>query len=153
MPEPPARPLRELEWAIGYDFADKSLLADALTHSTAAEGATGTDNRRLAFVGDAVIELAVRERAYRDEPLAKRDELSKGADGTVSDAHLAAQARRIGLAGWLRVGRGEAQNEAGEERRLADAFEAAAAAIYLDAGAHAFPVVRRLLGLDDRSGP
>jgi ribonuclease-3 len=146
------RPLDELERAIDYSFLDMALLERAMRHGSAAEGKPGEDNRRLAFLGDAVIELAMREEVYNAQPLAERGKLSEDTDKHVQDKDLAQRARALGLQDWLAVGRGEAKNDFGEERRLADAFEALAGAIYLDAKAHAFPVIRRMMGRADATG-
>ena len=145
-------PLEDLERLIDYGFLDGALLEQAMTHSTAGEGREVADNRRLAFLGDAVIELALRETAHENADLPDRGALSKDVDKYVQDAELALRAKRLRLQDWLATSNGEAKNAGGEQRRLADAFEALAGAIYLDAGSHAFPVVRRMMGRDDATG-
>ena len=51
--------MTELEYAIGYQFKDKSLLDRALTHSSYANEVLREykDNERLEFLGDDVLEL------------------------------------------------------------------------------------------------
>src|SRR5689334_17382682 len=73
----------------------------ALTHSTAGEGQAVKDNRSLAFLGDAVIELLVREACYRDGTRARRGELSVRADHFVPDHVLAQKAQEFDLEGYL----------------------------------------------------
>ena len=51
---------RHLEAALGYSFADKSLLEQALTHISALAGPRRLDSyQRLEFLGDRVLGLAV----------------------------------------------------------------------------------------------
>lgn len=135
----------ELERRIGYHFFDPMLLERALTHSTAREGRQADDNRRLAFLGDAVLELAIREACFQSAPLSPRGDLSADADRFVPDAEVAERARDLDIGAWLDVGKGEANNHLGADRRLADALEALAGAIYSEAGHHAFRVVRHLM--------
>ena len=67
---------RELEKKIGYNFKNKKLLTEALTHSSYAnERQDGTRcNERLEFLGDAVIEgvgvyVDDMQKAIRDRGL------------------------------------------------------------------------------------
>lgn len=114
-----------------------SLLARALTHSSYAheEGREGEDNERLEFLGDAVIQLAVTERLYQQFPDRPEGELAKMRASVVCADSLAEAARRLGLGEHLLLGRGEEQS-GGRDRvsLLCDAFEAVAAALYLDRG-------------------
>ena len=50
---------KNIETVLGYTFADEALLKQALTHSTYANENPdqGSDNERLEFVGDAVLDL------------------------------------------------------------------------------------------------
>ena len=50
----------------GYDFVDPGLLAQALTHRSAAP----LHNERLEFLGDALVNLFVAEALYRRWPRA-----------------------------------------------------------------------------------
>ena len=62
---------REFEERIGYQFQDKKLLAQALTHSSYAnECHMGrlSDNERLEFLGDAVLELVSSEFLFESFP-------------------------------------------------------------------------------------
>jgi ribonuclease III len=141
----------ELERRIGYHFLERKGLERALCHSTSGEGKKGDDNRRLAFLGDAVLELAVREKGHGNVELRERGDLSIDADKFVSDSEVAKRAKLLGLGEWLDMGKGEANNLRGEDRRLADTFEALAGAIYLEARDHAFEVVRRMMSGETRT--
>ena len=50
--------MRRLEAGLGYSFAQKKLLHQALTHPSAKEA---QDNQRLEFLGDAVLEFWVSD--------------------------------------------------------------------------------------------
>jgi len=127
--------LHELAGRLG--FRNTSLLAQALTHSSYAheEGREGQDNERLEFLGDAVIQLVVTERLYQQFPHRPEGELAKMRASVVCAESLAEAARRLGLGEHLLLGKGEDQS-GGRDRvsLLCDAFEAVAAALYLDAG-------------------
>ena len=49
---------------LGYEPRDPALFAAALTHRSAS----GPNNERLEFLGDAVLNLIVAERLYREFP-------------------------------------------------------------------------------------
>ena len=60
---------RTLEQSIGYTFADPSLAAKAMTHTSYANemrdlGHRFESNQRLEFLGDAVVEILVSEELY-----------------------------------------------------------------------------------------
>jgi len=116
---------------IGHDFADPSLLAQALTHRSA-----GTPhNERLEFLGDGVVNLIAAEALYQRWPRADEGVLTRARAELVREASLATIARRLELGERLTLGPGELKS--GGFRRdsiLADALEAVVAAIYLDAG-------------------
>jgi ribonuclease-3 len=141
----------ELEAALGYAFLDRDLLRAALRHETFLNENPQTVPEhiaRLAFLGDAVIELVARDLLMVQRPEARAGSLSDAADTVVPDAHLADLARGLGLGRWLVLGNGE-DNPAGRDNTtiLADAMEAVAGAIYRDAEdpSRALAVVRRLL--------
>jgi len=131
--------LADLEQALGYRFLNPGLAERALTHSSAAieresSGVPGS-NEQLEYLGDAILEMLVSEYLFTAYPDWSEGQLSKGRARLVNAAALASAARRLGLGGHLRLGRGE-EKTGGREKPalLGDAFEAVVAAIYLDAG-------------------
>lgn len=131
--------LADLEQALGYRFLNPGLAERALTHSSAAieresSGVPGS-NEQLEYLGDAILEMLVSEYLFAAYPHWSEGQLSKGRARLVNAAALASAARRLGLGGHLRLGRGE-EKTGGREKPalLGDAFEAVVAAIYLDAG-------------------
>ena len=116
---------------IGHAFADPALLAQALTHRSAAP----VHNERLEFLGDGVVNLVAAEALFQRWPKADEGVLTRARAELVREASLAAIARRLELGERLTLGPGELKS--GGFRRdsiLADALEAVVAAIYLDAG-------------------
>ena len=127
----------ELEDKIGYQFKNKNLLWQALTHSSYAnEGKKhGRNNERLEFLGDSVLSVIVAKHLflkYKDIP---EGELTKLRASLVCEKALDVFAQQLGLGEYLRLGKGE-EMTGGRSRPsiLADAFEAVIAALYLDGG-------------------
>jgi ribonuclease III len=115
----------------GHAFAERALLAQAMTHRSAG----APHNERLEFLGDAVVGLVVAEALYRRWPKADEGALTRARAELVRESSLAAIARSLDLGSNLILGPGEMKS--GGHRRdsiLSDALEALVAAIYLDAG-------------------
>ena len=96
------------------------------------------DNQRLEFLGDAVLGLSVANELMRRYPDASEGELSARRARLINADALSEVARREGLEGYLRVGRGE--NNMGDRARrarLADLTEAVIGSLYLDLGLEA----------------
>jgi len=136
--------METLETILGHTFRDPALLQLALTHGSVGyeNQRSQADNQRLEFLGDAVLQLALSHLLYTRSPRADEGVLTKARAQLVSTKALARLARQIGLGSHLVLGRGEDAN-GGRDRdsTLADALEAVAGAIYLDAGhpaAHQF---------------
>ena len=92
-------------------------------------------NDRLEFLGDAVIELVVREHLFRQHPTHSEGALTQRKAAIVSDDRLADNARTLGLDRCLFLGKGE--EETGGRNRdsiLAAAFEALTAVVFLHEG-------------------
>ncbi len=125
------RTVKWLRKRLDYEFRDRALLEQALTHRSAA----GRNNERLEFLGDAVLDFVVSDIVFHRWPSATEGELSRLRASLVRDTTLADIAAGIDLGEHLILGSGE--RKSGGHRRasiLADALEAIFAAIYLDAG-------------------
>lgn len=112
------------------------LYLEALTHSSYGhEEGSGRSYDRLEFLGDAVLEMVVSEWLFRHFPNATEGEMTRWRAALVCQASLAEQGERLGLGGYLRLGRGE-EGSGGRERPslLADVYEAFIGALYLDRG-------------------
>ena len=149
IPRPPA--IEALEKAIGYVFADKSILDRALTHSSIANESRAKrqeceSNERLEFLGDAVLQIYISEYLYKAYPRCAEGELTKMRQYLVCESTLARVAQSFSLGEYLHLGKGEEQN-GGRQRAsiLADAFESLLGAVYLDSRAQNAPFAREVL--------
>ena len=126
------------EKKIGYTFRDKKLLRQALTHSSFANEKRLnklSNNERLEFLGDAVLELTSSEYLYHEHEKMPEGDLTKLRASLVCESTLALCARELALGEYILLGKGEAAT-GGIEREsiLSDAMEALIGAIYLDGG-------------------
>ena len=123
--------IAHLQRVLGYKFSDPQLLALALTHRSAG----GTNNERLEFLGDSIVNHIIAEALYRQFPESREGEMSRMRASLVKGDTLAEVARELHLGEYLSLGRGE--RKSGGHRRgsiLADTFEAIVGAILLDSG-------------------
>lgn len=131
---------RTLEQSIGYTFADPSLAAKAMTHTSYANemrdlGHRFESNQRLEFLGDAVVEILVSEELYVRFPDADEGLLTNMRKHLVCRETMAKIAEKLGLGAFLHLGNGEEESGGRtREKVLCDALEALIAAVYLDCG-------------------
>lgn len=125
----------ELESIINYSFKDKALLASALTHSSYANEHKMTDNERLEFLGDAVLELVSSDFIFRKYSGMPEGKMTRLRASIVCEPTLALCAREICLDKYILLGHGEDKN-GGRNRDsiISDALEALIGAVYLDGG-------------------
>ncbi|MCY3824447.1 MAG: ribonuclease III [Nitrospinae bacterium] len=129
--------LGEIETQVGYSFSNKELLVRALTHrSFSQESSTPTsDNERLEFLGDAVLQLIVTEKLWKDFPADDEGVLTHMRSERVNGRTLAGVFKRRGLGNFIRLGKGEEKTGGRQKPSIqAGAVEALVGAIYLDAG-------------------
>ncbi len=139
-----------LETRLGYAFENRELLATALTHRSFANenpDSGRSDNEKLEFLGDAVLDLVVGHMLMDKFPSASEGELSVTRAQVVSEAGLTEVAHEIGLGEWLFLGKGEEHTGGrGKPSLLSDAVEAVVAAVYLDSGFEAaWELIARLI--------
>ena len=135
-----------LEKSLGFEFRNKNLLLQSLTHSSYAyehlESAS-SNNEVLEFLGDSVVGLAVADFFCVAYPRLNEGDLSKFKSTAASTLALSDLARKIKLDKHILLGRGE-ERSGGRKKRtiLAGAFEALMGAIYLDQG---FPAAKEVI--------
>ncbi len=120
-----------LEGRLGYQFANRELLEQALTHRS--HGAV--HNERLEFLGDAVLNCAIAQLLFQKFGRLNEGDLSRLRANLVKQQSLAEIAERLELSQFLRLGEGE--RKSGGFRRpsiLADTLEAAMGAVFVDRG-------------------
>ena len=128
----------EFQKRIGYNFHDEELLLHALTHSSYANEKNMpkfSDNERLEFLGDAVLEVVSSDFLYLNYPKMNEGEMSKLRASLVCEPTLAYCTQEIHLGDYILLGKGE-ELTGGRLRKsiLSDALEAVIGAIYLDGG-------------------
>ena len=114
----------------GYQFRQTNLLEQALTHRSYSRQ---TNNERLEFLGDSILNLIISNHIYERFSAADEGDLSRIRASLVKEETLAQVARQIDLGDYIHLGGGELKS--GGFRRasiLSDALEALIGAIYLD---------------------
>lgn len=135
-----------IEDRLGHAFADRGLLAQALTHRSAADARGGQldSNERLEFLGDRVLGLVMAEWLIERFPAEREGSLTRRLSALVTWETLARVGEALGLDAEIRVPPGE--ERAGLRARqtvMADAMEALLGAIYRDGGLDAARAVIR----------
>jgi len=127
-----------LENKLEYKFNNPSLLLQAITHSSYANEmkmSKESNNERLEFLGDAVLELITSEYVYNKYKDLPEGDLTKLRAGMVCEQTLSSCAKDLSIGDFLLLGKGE-DISGGRTRDsiLSDALEAIIGAIYLDGG-------------------
>ncbi|MFA4844062.1 MAG: ribonuclease III [Candidatus Margulisiibacteriota bacterium] len=127
--------LIRLETKLGTNFLNKTLLNQALTHSSYGHEKNLPDNERLEFLGDAVLKLVMTEYLYNKFPELAEGDLTKIRASVISDDTLAQIGLKVELGEFLLLSANEIKS-GGQKRKsnVANVFEALLGAIYLDAG-------------------
>ena len=133
--------LSELETTLRITFSDKSLLRRALTHRSYLNENPDyplSDNERLEFLGDAVLDFLTAKYLYNRFPEMAEGRLTSLRAALVKRETLAHFAAALNLGPYLLLSRGEAES-GGRKRQatLCATFEALVGAILLDQGLQA----------------
>ncbi|MDR1776055.1 MAG: ribonuclease III [Actinomycetes bacterium] len=137
-----------VERLMEHRFADRELVAQAITHPSAVDADPHYSYERLEFLGDAVVGLCVAEYAYRRYPDLREGDLTKMRVAVVNGSFLSEKQEELGFADLLVLGASEqGQDSRGMASALEDSFESLTGALYLDAGyAAAYGWVIKCLG-------
>lgn len=126
----------EIEQKLSYIFKNKELLYLAFVHRSFVnenKKVVSIHNERLEFLGDAVLNLVISEYLYNRYPLASEGKLSFYRSQIVDSNSCASYVQKLGIKGFILLGRGEKQTEdRGRTTILGDLFEAIVGAIFLD---------------------
>ncbi|MCX7589958.1 MAG: ribonuclease III [Patescibacteria group bacterium] len=130
--------IEEFEKKIDYNFKNKNLLLEALTHRSYLNENSKWPvhhNERLEYLGDAVLELAITEFLFLKYKNANEGKLTLLRAALVNYQNLSKIARKIGLDQFILTSRGEKKDTTKAwDVILANALEALIGAIYLDQG-------------------
>jgi ribonuclease-3 len=123
--------INDLISKLNLEISNTEIIETALTHRSF----NGTNNERLEFLGDAVIELLVSRYIYNKFPNEKEGMLTSYRSALVKTDTLAKVSMNLGLGEYLKMSKGE-EDSGGRDRVniLEDAFEALVGAIYLEKG-------------------
>lgn len=126
------------EKKLNFEFKNKDLLIQAFCHRSYINENPKfhlSNNERLEFLGDAVLELAVTEDLYKNYPNKSEGVLTSWRAALVNTRMLSETAKRLGFNDFLLLSQGETK-ETGKARQyiLANTFEAFVGAAYLDQG-------------------
>lgn len=130
---------KTIERNLGIRFKRRALLKQAFTHSsylsTTHKKTTCKSNETLEFLGDAVLELIIREYLLKKFPKTREGKLSELKKKYTSTETLYRAGKKLGLGTFLLMNKGE-ELTGGRERpsNIADCFEAIIGALYLDRG-------------------
>ncbi len=124
--------IEKLQKDLGYEFKDKNLIIEALTHKSYKQP---YDNERLEFLGDAVLDLVVGEYLFFKFQKADEGTLSKIRASLVNEVGFDKLARHLKLGDYILLSSAE-ENNGGREKSslLSNSFEAVMGAIYLESG-------------------
>ena len=135
---PPEATVVSMQKQLGLSFRTPELLREALTHTSYLNERpldVASDNQRLEFLGDAVLDLLVAEELYHHYPLAREGQLTAMRAAVVRTDSVARASHHIRLSEHLLLGHGE-EATGGRARRpiLCAALEAVIGAVFLDQG-------------------
>ncbi|MEY3091177.1 MAG: ribonuclease [Pseudomonadota bacterium] len=122
----------QLEERLNYNFRNKQLIIEALTHKSNKKP---YNNERLEFLGDAVLDLIVGEYLFAKFPHSNEGVLSKIRASLVNESGFTLLARKLDLGSFIFLSIAEENNNGRDKPSLlSNAFEAIIGAIYLEAG-------------------
>jgi len=134
----------QLEKCLDYQFNDKNLIIEALTHKSYKKA---YNNERLEFLGDAVLNLIVGEFLFNKFPNSNEGDLSKIRASLVNEKGFTKLAKAINLGDYIFLSDAEERNKGRNKASiLSDAFEAIMGAIYIESGLNKLkPIILNLL--------
>ena len=133
MPREHKDAIHQLEKLIGYEFRDRELCRNALTHGS--RNAKKPDYQRLEFLGDRVLSLIIAEELFTRYSHEQEGQLAARLSLLVRGETCAAIGAQMGLDDFILLGSTEKKN--GVQRSgsvLGDVVESLIGALYLDGG-------------------
>ena len=134
--------LKLVEDIIEYEFRDKNLLTEALTHSSCKRtNQKIKDYEMLEYLGDSVLNLMITDILYREHGTQDEGMHTKLRSSIINNKTLAQTVEKLGIQKALRLGYGQKINES----ILSDLLEAIVGAVYLDGAFHnAYMITKKL---------
>ena len=123
--------LENLEDIINYNFKDKSILIQSLTHPS-SENSKFSNMERLEFLGDRVLGLVISEAIFLKFSLLKEGELSNYYNYLVQRSTCVQIAKKINLENFIIFGKSEFSKDGLKDSILSNIIEALIGAILID---------------------
>lgn len=125
--------MEELEKILNYNFKNKELLKEALTHPSLSVNKKIKNYERLEFLGDSILSMVIIEYLYKKYKNEKEGQLSKRKSYLVSKDILSNIARNMNIGKYIIMTKGEEKSGGRENKNnLENVMEAIIGAIYLD---------------------
>ncbi len=122
-----------IESKIGYVFKDKMLLRKCFVHASYGYEHNEDNNELLEFFGDSVIEFVVTEYLFKNSA-GDEGKLTEKRKELVSKEPLLKSIKKLGLAEYVLLGKGQGKNVHQDEKLFSSVYESLVAGIYLDGG-------------------
>tara|TARA_B100000941_G_C28499814_1_gene553349 strand:+ start:1882 stop:2550 length:669 start_codon:yes stop_codon:yes gene_type:complete len=123
--------LKDLENTIKYNFKDKTILSNALTHKSYDNT---INNEKLEFLGDRVLGLVISKELLDRYPNEKEGTIDKKFANLVNKRTCTKIAKKLNLKKFLFLGSSHKNLERSADKILSDCLEAIVGAIYIDGG-------------------
>jgi ribonuclease-3 len=129
----------EIEDSLDYKFNTRNLLERALTRKAFANeqgqrGISCEDQEIFCTLGDAVLKTVLIDLLIRNG-ITTPDMITRRKIELEREENLAAIGRKINIGPFIRLGKGEAKHNAGEQPYvIAETLEAVVGAVFLDGG-------------------
>ena len=123
--------INKLEKKIKYDFNNKDLLEEALTHSSFKNN-SNSNQERLEFLGDRVLGLVIAEFLFQNFLSEREGVLTNKFRYLVQNKKCTEIAEKLDIISYLQLGNSEKNKTT--HSILADSMEALLGAVYLDGG-------------------
>ena len=123
--------INKLEKKIKYDFKNKDLLEEALTHSSFKNN-SNSNQERLEFIGDRVLGLVIAEFLFQNFLSEREGVLTNKFRYLVQNKQCTKIAEKLDIISYLQLGNSEKNKTT--HSILADSMEALLGAVYLDGG-------------------
>ena len=125
--------MEELEKILNYNFKNKELLKEALTHPSLSINKKVKNYERLEFLGDSILSMIIIEYLYKKYQNEKEGQLSKRKSYLVSKDRLSNIARSMNIGKYIIMTKGEEKTGGRDNKNnLENVMEAIIGAIYLD---------------------
>ena len=128
--------IEKAEKILRYEFNDKNLLLQALTHPSAVQGSSLEHSyERFEFLGDSLLSAIVSVAIFRKYEDMNEGKMTHMRVALVSGENLSKVSKELGLEDLIIFGKSEeSTGRRGMKSALENVYEALVAAIFLDGG-------------------